>query len=104
MEVVGRIDYTKVFTMVSPHERNIIINNINTIIDFERMEVGERKNIYWKAKHDPESEIPVRIYLLGNGTRDELYRKYISKYGEKSIEFDEFKNYMRELIYQKIII
>jgi hypothetical protein len=104
MEVFGRIDYNKIFTMVSPHERNIVIQNINTIIDFEKNEVGERKYLYWKAKHNPEGEIPTRIYLLGNGTRDDLYKKYINKYGENSIDFDEFKNYMRELIYQKIII
>lgn len=100
----GRINYEKTFVPVSPDKRNIIINNINTIEDFEVSNTGRSTKKWWKGgKHDPENEIPKNIYLLGSGTFDELYNKYVSKYGNQ-LSKKEFKDYTRELIKQEIMI
>ncbi len=98
-----RIDYYSdyKYTASSPDERNIIINNINTIEDFETDNTG-RYSKHWKTKHHPEADIPTKIYLLGSGTYNELYNKYIIKYGF-TIDEKNFKDYIRELIYQKIL-
>jgi hypothetical protein len=101
--MTSNIDYNKQLTMVSPQLRNIIINNINTIVDYEFDKTG-RYSKYWLYKHHPEKEIPLKIYLLGNGNFNELYQKYNFKYGINSISIKEFKNYIRELIKQEILI
>jgi hypothetical protein len=101
----GRIDYkSSYFTMISPINRNTIINNINTINNYEFTETNRNNNKdLWITKHHPEKIIPERIYLLGNGYFSELYLNYSNKYNFEIIE-KEFKNYLRELIYQGICI
>ncbi len=98
-----KIDYNSnyKYNSISPDERNIIINNINTIENYER-DITNRQATWWKTKHYPEADIPTKIYLIGSGTFNELYNKYVIKYGNV-IDEKEFKNYVRELIYQKIL-
>ena len=55
-------------------------------------------------KHHPENFIPERMYLLGDGYFSELYLRYKNKYHSEIIEVKDFKDYMRELIYQGICI
>jgi len=104
MEAFGRINYSKNFTSVSPNERNILIQNIDNISDYEFTITRRPTTKFWKTKHHPNDVIPTRIYLLGNGTTNELFQKYNNKYGNNSISIKEFKNYIREMIYQKLLI
>lgn len=97
-----RIDYSREFIMVSPEERKSIINSIDTTLSNTlELNMTDRKTTnFWKKKHYPTLEIPTNIYLLGNGTRDELHQKYKDTHGY--ISRQEFTNYLRELIKQKI--
>lgn len=104
MEVFGKIDYSKNFISVSPNERNILIQNINNTPNYEYVQTSRPTTNFWKTKHNPDEQIPTRIYLLGNGTTDELFQKYNNKYGENTINIKEFKNFIREMIYQKLLI
>ncbi len=90
--------------MVTPEERNSIIKSIDTTLsNILELNMTDRKTTnFWKKKHYPTLEIPTSIYLLGNGTRDELHQKYKETYGY--ISRQEFTNYLRELIKQKIAI
>lgn len=99
-----RINYCREFIMVSPEERKSIIDSIDTTLtNTLELNMTDRKTTnFWKKKHYPTLEIPTNIYLLGNGTRDELYQKYKDTHGY--ISRQEFTNYLRELIKQKIAI
>jgi len=96
-----RQDFQKTYTMVNPNERLIIIEKINNG-ELESETIIGNKQDWWLKKHNPDNEIPRNIYLLGDGTLEELHKKYIIKYG--SIEWDEFINYTRELTKQKIML
>lgn len=89
--------------MVSPKMRNDIINKINSREIYSQTTSGERDN-WWLKKHHPEKEIPIKIYLLGEGTKEELLEKYKEKYQVKDIEWGKFLGYMRELIAQQIMV
>jgi len=93
-------DFQKTFTMVTPNERFIIIEKINNG-ELVSETISGSSQQWWLKKHNPDCEIPRNIYLLGDGTIEELYKKYIIKYG--LIEWDEFIDYTRELQKQKII-
>ena len=94
-------DFQKTFTMCNPNERFIIIEKIyNGEIQSETI-IGNKQD-WWLKKHNPDSDIPRNIYLLGDGTIEELHKKYIIKYG--TIEWDDFINHTRELIKQNIMV
>ncbi len=99
-----QIDYTQHFIMVAPCIRKIIITTIDTTPNNSlELNITNRETTnYWKTKHHPTKDIPTKIYLLGNGTRDELYDKYKIIHGY--LDYNEFTNYLRELIKQKIAI
>lgn len=104
MNKFGKIDYNNsYFRMITPNNRNIIINNINTILNYEFDKTNRNTN-YWSNKHHPEKIIPERIYLLGDGYFSELYVMYKNKYNPHIIEEKHFKDYLRELIYQEICL
>jgi len=96
-----RQDFQKIFTMCYPNERFAIIEKINNSELVSETIIGKNQD-WWLKKHNPDNEIPRNIYLSGDGTLEELYKKYIIKYG--SIEWDEFINYTRELQKQKIML
>jgi hypothetical protein len=58
----------------------------------------------WKKKHHPDKAIPRDIYLLGEGTMDNLFEKFKEKYTEYTETKSEFKNYLRELKQQGILV
>jgi hypothetical protein len=87
--------------MINPSERIEIIQKINTGEIVSETFTGKKED-WWADKHNPNKDIPTNIYLLGKGTIQELYNKYIRNYG--NIEWADFINYTRELIKQKIMI
>lgn len=94
-------DFKKTYTMVSPANRDIIIQKINNHELVSETVTGQRDE-WWTNKHHPDSEIPKNIYALGSGKIDDLYDAYNAKHG--AMERSEFINYTRELIKQKIMI
>ena len=49
MNKLGKIDYKNSnFTMISPNNRNIIINNINNILNYELNETNRTTNFWTK--------------------------------------------------------
>jgi hypothetical protein len=95
-------DFQKTYVMINPSERNNIINKIYSN-EFITDCVTGQKQEWWLKKHNPDNEIPKNIYLLGQGTINELYNNYIIKFNT-FIEWDEFINYTRELIKQNIMV
>ena len=93
-----RQDFQKTYTMVTPNDRFTIIEKINS---GELVSIIISKDL-WLKRHNPDNEIPRNIYLLGDGTLEELHKKYIIKYG--SIEWSEFINWTREMIKQKLML
>jgi len=87
--------------MISPSDRMEIIEKINSEEIISETITGKKKS-WWKDKHNPNNDIPKNIYLLGKGTIKQLYNKYIELYG--NIAWNEFINYTRELIKQKIML
>jgi hypothetical protein len=87
--------------MVPPVVRNIIIERINSGQLVSETKSGKESK-WWLIKHHPDKEIPLHIYLLGDGTIKEIYEKYILKHG--FIEWRIFINYTRELIKQNIML
>lgn len=94
-------NFSKLYNMVYPDERIQIIHKINNGEMIFETFTGKKEN-WWNNKHNPNNEIPKNIYLLGKGTIKELYIQYIKNYNY--IEWNEFINYTRELIKQKIMI
>lgn len=94
-------DFDKVYEMVNPNARFIIIEQIKN-----RKIVPNTKRDWWKKdeKHDPKGIIPTRIYLLGNGTIQQLYEKWCDEYEDEYISLHDFKDYTRELIKQGIMV
>jgi hypothetical protein len=95
-------DFTKIYSMVSVNERNLIIDKINSGEITSECTAGI-KNKWWENKHHPDKEIPKNIYLLGDGTIQELHRQFREK-TMMDIEWSEFINYTRELIKQGIML
>ena len=95
-------DFNKIYTMVAPQERVDVINLIDSGELTSECVTGQRQK-WWTKKHHPKADIPVKIYLLGSGTIDELYLSYVDNYGD-NLTKKEFVNYIRELIKQQIII
>ena len=89
--------------MVSPKMRNDIIDKINSREIYSQTLSGERDN-WWLKKHHPEKDIPMKIYLLGEGTKEELCEKYKEKYNDKDMEWTKLSGYIRELIEQQIMV
>jgi hypothetical protein len=98
-----RVNDKRKYTMVSPKTRNDVINKVNNREICSQTLSGE-KNDWWMNKHHPEKEVPTQIYLLGEGTKEELYEKYKEKYNENDMEWAKFHGYIRELIKQQIMI
>jgi hypothetical protein len=96
-----RQNFRQKYVMIDPDERNEIIQKINNGEMISETITGKKEN-WWLHKHNPNNEIPKKIYSLGSGTIKELHIEYIKKYGD--IQWDEFINYTRELIKQKIMI
>ena len=96
-------DRVSVYRMTRPEVRRIIIQRIDSG-DMVSECKSEKK--WWATKHHPKREIPQNIYLLGNGTLQDLHKKYIAEYtkeNETPIEYKVFINYTRELIKQGIM-
>ena len=94
-------DFTKTYSMVSVNERNVIIANIQSDVLVSDCVTGVKQK-WWKTKHFPEKDIPTHIYLLGDGTIQELHQRFINKHMD--ISWSDFINYTRELIKQGILI
>ena len=92
-------DFKRSYVMVQPTERLEIIVKINEGMCSET--ITGKKQRWWSDKHHPDKEIPKAIYLLGNGTIEELYNEYRKL---NMIEWSVFINYTRELIKQKIML
>jgi hypothetical protein len=93
-------DFTATYHMVAPQQRCDIIKHI----DMGNMEsecVTGIQQKWWTTKHHPAEIIPTRIYLLGDGTIEELFQRYVAKHSE--MEWSDFINYTRELIKQRIM-
>ena len=96
-----RQDFHKIYNMINPSDRIEIIKKINSE-EMVSETIAGKKERWWIDKHNPNNEIPKNIYLLGKGSIQQLYIKYIEIYG--NIEWSDFINYTRELIKQKIMI
>ena len=96
-----RQDFSKIYSMISPSDRVEIMKKINNGEIMSETITGNKEH-WWIDKHNPNNEIPKNIYLLGKGSIQQLYDKYIEIYG--NIEWSDFINYTRELIKQKIMI
>ena len=96
-----RQDFSKIYSMISPSDRVEIMKKINNEEIMSETVTGKKEH-WWIDKHNPNNEIPKNIYLLGKGSIQQLYDKYIEIYG--NIEWSDFINYTRELIKQKIMI
>jgi len=90
-------NFDKTYSMVSPQERRSIISRIDN-----NELVSEILSISWKAKHHPSSEVPASIYLLGDGTIQELFDRYHQTYREP-VEWGQFMGYTREMFRQGIM-
>ena len=88
--------------MVSVNERNLIIAKIDSG-EFKSECITGIKNKWWENKHHPDKEIPKNIYLLGEGTIQELHRRFREKL-HCEIDWADFINYTRELIKQGIML
>jgi hypothetical protein len=89
--------------MVNPEKRMDITRRIDNGEMVSECKTGKR---WWLSKHHPKREIPQNIYLLGNGTLQDLHQKYIAEYTKENdppIEYKVFINYTRELIKQGIM-
>ncbi len=91
-------DFDKVYEMVNPNERFIIIEQIKN-----REIVPNTKRDWWKKdeKHDPKGIIQTRIY---HGTIQQLYEKWCDEYEDEYMSFKDFKDYTREMIKQGIMV
>ena len=96
-----RQDFHKIYNMINPNDRIEIIKKINSE-EMVSETIAGKKERWWIDKHNPNNEIPKNIYLLGKGTIPELHSEYIKIYG--NIAYNDFINYTRELIKQKIMI
>lgn len=94
-------DFSKIYYMISPSERNDIIQKINSDDMVSETFTGKKEH-WWKDKHHPNNDIPKNIYLLGKGTIQQLHVEYNKNFGE--MEWSDFINYTRELVKQKIMI
>jgi len=94
-------DFEKSYKMIGVDERNAIIERIHRKELCSETVTGQQEE-WWLKKHHPDNEIPRNIYLLGQGTINELYTKYQITYG--LIEWNLFINYTREMIKQKIMV
>lgn len=90
----------RIYKMISPNERNNIINDINNLIITSECKTGQKQQ-WWTKKHHPSMQIPLNIYVLGDGTFDDLYDRYINKYAY--ISKKDFRDYTRELQKQQIM-
>lgn len=88
-----------VHRMVSPQERNIIIQNIDS---GNYLLINHNTKVWWENKHHPKQVIPTNLYLLGNGRLCELFEKYNDKH--EPISRSDFNDYTRELIKQGIML
>jgi hypothetical protein len=96
-------DSTRKYKMVNPEKRMDITRRIDNGEMVSECKTGKR---WWLSKHHPKREIPQNIYLLGNGTLQDLHQKYIAEYTKENdppIEYKVFINYTRELIKQGIM-
>jgi hypothetical protein len=96
-----RQNFNKVYIMVNQTERLDIINKIDSGEIVSETCTG-KKQCWWIDKHNPNNEIPKKIYLLGKGSIQELHIEYMKKYGH--IEWSDFIDHTRELIKQKIMV
>ena len=87
--------------MISPANRYIITQKCKQQ-ELVSETIPGKKQKWWLNKHNPDNEIPKNIYLLGEGTIEELFNKY--RINCRMIERKEFINYTRELIKQNIML
>ena len=90
--------------MVSPLRRSDIIEKINngSFVPLFEIPTAGIKGQWLHKRHNPENEIPTRIYLLGGGKIQHMHQTYMRKYGD--ISWEDFRNYTRELIRQGIMV
>ena len=109
------VDPKKTYVAVTPQERYIIINKINNgwlphnpdceVVKSRMYAPPEewKDGVLTVGKHHPENIIPQRIYLLGDGKPEDIFRKYNSIYTNEAFTGEEptsrsFKSYFRELL------
>ena len=98
---MSKQDFRRIYTMNKPIKRYEVIQKIYNEEIVSETIAGQTQKL-WLIKHHPDNDIPKNIYLLGQGTIEELYNKYIIKY--RMIEWSEFINYTSELIKQTIML
>jgi hypothetical protein len=96
------VNLDKNYSMICPNHRVEIISNINNGQTIGATTKTGLEKIWWLNKHHPDNSIPKNIYLLGNGTVEELFTKYVRTH--EHIEWKDFKDYVRELIKQGIMV
>ena len=96
-----RQDFEKIYTMVSEEDRARIVEQINNGQLESECSTGIRQK-WWTDKHHPMNEIPDSIYKLGQGTIKELHEMYCQK--NTPLLWEEFIDYTRELVKQKIMV
>jgi hypothetical protein len=89
-------------SMVNPTIRLSVIELIDAGELYSETSTGQKEK-WWTDKHHPNKEIPKNIYFLGDGSPNQLYDKYVTKFGNV-IEKSEFLNYTRGLIKQNILL
>lgn len=96
-------NFDKKYIMCSLTDRQSILSRIASGELVSECQNGRKYN-WWLNKHNPLAQIPTRIYHLGsNYTIREYYQLYLVQYCI-NITWEEFINYTRELIKQKIMI
>ena len=114
------IDMERHYMAICPEERARIISLIDEGSDYASMYATSKnplKNEYlwWRkrgtkghhkeeGKHHPTEEEAVKIWMLGDGTFEEMEKKYIEEYGSESFTRKEFMGYFREMVKQKILV
>ena len=92
-------------SMVGPVVRDEISKKCRLKEMISETTTGKIQN-WWANKHQPEEDIPTRIWTIGASrgpsTISELHIAYNNRY--ENIEFSDFINYTRELTKQKIMI
>jgi hypothetical protein len=94
------VEQNKKYTSISFNERELIIGKIDNNELDSPVKSGQKKK-WWKKKHYPGKPIPTLIWSIFQGTKDEYYNQYLT-FGYISRE--DFSDYFRELIRQKIIV
>ena len=116
------IDMERHYIAICPEERARIIALIDEGPEYALTNAttqdplkGEGEYLWWRrrgtsgrnkneGKHHPTEEEAVKIWMLGDGTFEEIKQKYIEEYGFDHITDKAFRDYFREMVKQKILV